>query len=107
MTTMRALLAISLALALAACANGASQNQAATNASAAPAATASVATPHPVRMPPKGGPLPPEIYLACKVDADCTTRPHCKDTPCRCVEAKCIALREPVDPVIDPPPADR
>ena len=59
----------------------------------------------PPPAPPTGGPHPPQRHaLACKVDADCVDKPHCKDTPCRCVRETCIALKEAIDPVIDPAP---
>ncbi|MGO4551631.1 hypothetical protein AB4059_11070 [Lysobacter sp. 2RAF19] len=52
--------------------------------------------------------LPPPQRVAdmtCKVDADCSAKPQCVGTQCRCVQDKCIAKREALDPVIDPAPA--
>jgi hypothetical protein len=70
------------------------------------ATATSATTTRPTHATPRtGGNTPPERYaLACKVDADCTTKPACQDTACRCVREKCIASRTAVDPVIDPVP---
>jgi hypothetical protein len=115
MTFLRTLCAMGLVLALAACANSASQGAVAQGETAsgatvatpaAPAATSTAALPRKVRMPPTGGPLPPTRYEhACKVDQDCADLERCKTANCRCVEATCIAPRPAVDPVVDPAPA--
>jgi hypothetical protein len=98
MNPMRTLV-IATCFVLAACAAPAAQDP------AQPAA-ASTAPRH-VSMPRTGGPLPPQRVadMTCKVDADCDAKPKCVDTECRCVQDKCLAWREAVDPVIDPAPA--
>ena len=88
---LRALLALSLACALAACA-GAAQD-----------AAVPTTKPH-VR---KADPLPPERVEddRCAVDADCAAKPACTDADCRCVQDRCIRSAPAIDPAIDPAPA--
>jgi hypothetical protein len=118
MTFLRALCAMGLVLAFAACANSASQGAVAQGDTAsvasattvatpaAPAAASTATQPRKVRMPPTGGPLPPTRYEhACKVDQDCADLERCKTASCRCIDATCIAPRSAVDPVVDPAPA--
>jgi hypothetical protein len=96
-------LLIATCLVLAACAAPAAQDPSHDQAPAA-ASTA----PRAVSMPRRtGGPLPPQRYVdnSCKVDADCSAKPQCIGTDCRCVHDKCLAKRDAVDPVIDPAPA--
>ncbi|MUV13875.1 hypothetical protein [Noviluteimonas gilva] len=97
-------LLIATCLVLAACAAPAAQDA----SQQQPPAAASTASPPPVSMPRRtGGPLPPQRMVdnTCTVDADCSAKPQCIGTQCRCVQDKCLAKRDAVDPVIDPAPA--
>ncbi len=102
MNAMR-LLVMCACMALAACAAPAAQDPSQQQAPAA----ASTAVPRHKSMPRTGGPLPPQqrVEMSCKVDADCDAKPKCVGTQCRCVQDKCIARRDALDPVIDPAPA--
>jgi hypothetical protein len=104
MTLLRTLaLTASLALALAACAAPASQDPSREVQAAEQPAPPSTRA-HRLRT---GGPLPPQRVQdnSCAVDADCSAKQTCADTECRCVQDQCIAYREAIDPVIDPPPS--
>jgi len=116
----RVVVAVALACGLAACAkntvsqpasqpastqDAAAQDVAAQDSAMHAAASTTVAPPSAsTRMQRTGGPLPP--VQVCRVDADCAGTLRCKDTPCRCVRTRCIALLPAIDPVVDPvPPA--
>lgn len=103
MNGLQAFAIVVVSLVLTACAAPAAQD-----ASQQQAPAAASTAPRPVSMPRRtGGPLPPQRMVdnTCKVDADCSAKPQCIGTQCRCVRDTCLAKRDAVDPVIDPAPA--
>jgi hypothetical protein len=66
-----------------------------------------------VRTPPLAQPQPSvpapaervDRREACRVDADCQDAPQCIDADaCKCVDDRCLAAKQEIEPIVDPAP---